>query len=177
MTDSVRISHQELLPLPRWARLALALRCVRRARHLLRVPVAELATVDGALAQLDGAIRRAQAGDELADAAAAAYTLALDNLDGQTTVEAEEDTVVVTCMVAHATAFAAEAATLPDGRAAAHLVGQAVDFAVHAHRLAHAAGTSTALTAMRTDLERLRQEAERQRWTDQTPIPPEFLAP
>ena len=42
---------------------------------------------------------------------------------------------MVTCMVAHAAAFAAEAASQPDAHRAAHLVAQSVDFVVHAFRL------------------------------------------
>jgi hypothetical protein len=78
-------------------------------------------------------------------------------------------------MVAHATAFAAEAATLPDPRAAAHLVNLSVDFAIHAHRVA-GADTPQAPAGMRDDLQRLRQAAQRGRWTDQTPVPADFFA-
>jgi hypothetical protein len=169
MTEPARISHQDLLPLPRWARLALALRCVRRARGLLQAPERQSRILDQALACLDRAVRTGSAGDELADAAASAYTLALDNLDTPTS---DEDVEVVTCMVAHATAFAAEAA-LAEGRPAARLVGQALDFAIHAYRLADPAGTSEALAAMRADLVRLGQEARAGGWTDQTPVPGE----
>lgn len=147
-----RITQAEVEPLPRWARLALAARCVRRARALLAAPVPAL---DEALARLDAAAEAAVAEaapavDDLAAAAARAYTLALDNVD-----RGDDEASVVTCMVAHAAAFAAEAATLHDPKRAAQLVAQSVDFAIHAHRLALGVGSEPALTAMRADLERL----------------------
>src|SRR5262245_22609721 len=99
-----RITQQEVQPLPRWARLAFAARCLRRARPLAGPAQA----LDSALDRLEGACRAGAAGDELADAAAGAYTLALDNLDGAAPA-GDHDREVVACMLAHATAFAAEA--------------------------------------------------------------------
>jgi hypothetical protein len=178
MTDAARFSEQELSTLPRWARLALALRCIRRARLLVKASPAVLATLDQTVARIEQAVRQGSGDDELADAAAAAYTLALDNLDGRTLSPAgEEDTQVVTCMVAHAAAFAAEAATLADNRAAARLVAQAADFAIHAFRLSQHAGTAQALAAMRIDLDELRETARREGWEDTTPMPERFVAP
>lgn len=165
-----RISQQEVEPLPRWARLALAARCVRRARGLLRPPAKQASILDQALQRLDRATDTADAGDDLAEAAAQAYTLALDNVDS-----GDEESSVITCMVAHATAFAAEAATLSDRTQAAHLVAQSVDFAIHAFRLTMGMNAADALVAMRADLERLRGEAAS--WTDETPLPAGFFSP
>src|SRR5262245_12546239 len=103
MTETTRISQQELESLPRWARLAFAARCLRRARQL--VGAGQPARIlDGALGALEQAARTAQASDELADAAASAYTLALDNLDarGAPPGPSDDQGVVVGCMVAHA---------------------------------------------------------------------------
>jgi hypothetical protein len=171
--SQARISQQELEPLPRWARLALAARCLRRARALIDPPAGQARVLDEVLTRLDQATDTAAAGDDLAGPPAAAYTLALDNVDGAGA--GDEDAVVLTCMVAHAAAFAAEAATLPDPRQAAHLVAQSVDFAVHAYRLAARADAGPALAAMRSDLERLRSEAGS--WGDQTPLPEGFFPP
>jgi hypothetical protein len=178
MTEATRITQQELLPLPHWVRVALALRCVRRARRLLRAPTSQLRILDDALNYLERSIRGASADDELAAAAAAAYTLALDNVDGppaQQSSPTEEDTSLATCMVAHATAFASEAATLADARHAAQLVTQAIDFAIHAHRLADSAGACQVVAAMRTDLNQMAQAAVIHQWSDTTPPPAEFL--
>jgi hypothetical protein len=80
-------------------------------------------------------------------------------------------------MVAHATAFAAEAATLTDSRQASHLVAQSVDFAVHAFRVALAREAVSAIAAMRGDLERLREAVARERWSDSSYVPKGFFGP
>jgi hypothetical protein len=175
MTEAARITQQEVQPLPRWARLAFATRCIRRARPLLRAPAPQVRILEDALARTEESARLGRSGDELAEAAASAYTLALDNLDGKAPSAGEPEAVVVTCMVAHATAFAAEAATLSEARLAAYLVAQSVDFAVHAFRVAGAANTAETIQAMRRDLQKLRDAVERQGWTDRSPVPPEVF--
>ena len=170
MTETQRITQQELQPLPRWARLALTARCLRRARELVRAPTEQAGVLDEALARIEQASGQGRAGDELADAAAAAYTLALDRLDQKAPVAEPDEAVVVVCMVAHATAFAAEAATLPDARTASHLLAQSIDFAVHAFRLARQQAGPEVLAAMRADLTQLREAAQRQGWSDETPV-------
>jgi hypothetical protein len=178
MSDVARIGQPEIQPLPRWARLAFAARCVRRATRLLRAPAAQAALLDSALARVEQAAATAHTDDDLADAAASAYTLALDNLDGRgrtPTGSVPAEDVLVTCMVAHATAFAAEAATLSDAQRTAQLVAQSVDFAIHAFRVARSAESAQALAAMRADLERLRERGEREGWGDATAVPPQML--
>ena len=69
-------------------------------------------------------------------------------------------------MVAHATAFAAEAATLKDNRLAAHLIGQSIDFAIHAFRVAHATDAVRAIAAMRADLMKLVEAVGSEGWDD-----------
>ena len=143
-----RIGQHELQPLPRWARLAFAARCIRRARALVAPPPEQARVLDSALARLEEATASGRAAeDELADAAASAYRLALDNIDARG--GPDEDVMVATCMVAHAAAFALEAATLGNVTQATHLVAQSVDFAVHAHRLAGGGRADDALAAMR----------------------------
>ncbi|MFO0846625.1 MAG: hypothetical protein U0797_30370 [Gemmataceae bacterium] len=164
-----RIAQHEVEPLPRWARRALAARCVRRARALIQPPPAQAGVLDEALVRLDQATGAGSAGDDLADVAARAYTLALDNVDAG----GDDESSVVTCMVAHAAAFAAEAATLADSKQAAHLVAQSVDFAIHAYRLARRASAEPALVAMRADLERLQGAAAS--WDQATPVPGTFF--
>jgi hypothetical protein len=171
---SERIGEAEVRPLPRWARLALALRCLRRARGLIHPPTEQALVLDGALDCIEEAVHNGRAGEDQATAAAAAYTLALDNLDTPPLTPAAADRDVTTCMVAHAAAFAAEAATLSDPQHAAHLVAQSLDFAVHAYRLGGTAGGSAALAGMRDDLERLRNAPA---WSDETPVPADFFPP
>jgi hypothetical protein len=171
MSESARITQQEVQSLPRWARLAFAVRCLRRAQGLLHGSGGQLTILASALGRIDEAARMACAGDDLAEAAAAAYTLALDNLDGPVPPTTTENDTIVTCMVAHATAFAAEAATLSDDRLAAHLVAQSVDFAVHAFRVARA-DTPAAIASMRADLVQLAESAAREGWSERTPVAP-----
>src|SRR4051812_39645078 len=135
---TARITPNEIKSLPRWARLAFASRCLQRARRLASAQASQASILDLALSRLEEACRSGQAGDDLADAAASAYTLALDNLDSHA-AGADHEREVATCMVAHAIAFAAEAAILPDSRQATHLLAQSIDFAIHAVRLANPA--------------------------------------
>jgi hypothetical protein len=174
--SAARIAQHEIQPLPRWARLALAARCLRRARGLARPAPAQAALLDTALARLEEAVTTGRAGEGLEEAAASAYTLALDNLDAPApATPSQADLDVVTCMVAHATAFAAEAATLSDPRQAAHLVAQSIDFAIHAFRLAGASDAAAPLAAIRADLERLQTATAS--WTDEAPVPAGFFEP
>jgi hypothetical protein len=182
MSEGQRVTPQEIERLPRWARLAFAARCVRRARALLAMSADPQQVVERALALVEEASHKGRADDELADAAAAAYTMALNHLDGQEGGPPpgphgdEEDALVVACMVAHATAFAAEAATLADPGRAAQLVAQSVDFAIHACRLSRSPAAPRLIAAMRGDLERLSQAANDQGWDDQSPFPADFFS-
>ena len=170
---SARITRIEIMPLPRWARVALAARCLKRARALVN-PTAEQATIlDKAIAGIDGSASSGKWSEGLAETAAAAYSLALDRLDAPSTTDEAHDRDVVTCMVAHAAAFAAEAASQPDAHRAAHLVAQSVDFVVHAFRLSGTGDTSEAMAAMRADLEKL--WAAEPTWNDQTPVSQDFF--
>lgn len=169
-----RITQGEVQPLPRWGRLGLALRCVRRARALISPPDGQAQLLDSVLDRIASAVHTGQAGEDLADAAASAYTLALDNLDARPTALAiDDDAVVVTCMVAHGAAFAAEAATLPDPQQASHLIAQSIDFAIHAHRLSAQADVPAAVSSMRADLERVRLRFGRS--DNDVPLPADFF--
>jgi hypothetical protein len=165
--NAARIAQHEIQPLPRWARLALAARCLQRARSLVQSGSTQTAILDTALARLQEAVTTGRADERLEEVAAAAYTLALDNLDVAPASPTAADQDVITCMVAHAAAFAAEAATLADARQAAHLVAQSIDFSIHAFRLSATADSPAALAGMRADLEKLGGLGLR----DETPVP------
>ncbi len=159
MSDAQPLTQDEIQALPRWARLALAARCVRRAVGLLRAPAEQKQIIERAVALTEEAARTGHAGDELADAAAAAYTLVLNTLDEPDTARppaVEDDAAIVTCIVAHAAAFAAEAATLASPRMAAYLAAQSISSALQAHVAADPNSTHAILAAMRADWERLR---------------------
>lgn len=170
---SSRITRIEILPLPRWGRLALAARCLRRARVLVSPKEQHASILDKAIAGIEASAASGQWSEGLAEAAAAAYVLALDELDKPSRTDEAHDKDVVTTMVAHAAAFAAEAASQPDAHRAAHLVAQSVDFVVHAYRLSGAAHVEQAMAEMRADLEKL--WAAEPTWTDATPVPQSFF--
>jgi hypothetical protein len=170
---STRITRIDVLPLPRWGRLALAARCLARARSLVKPKPEHAAVLDKAITGIVASAETGEWSEGLAESAAAAYSLALDELDSPSRTEEAHDQDVVTCMVAHAAAFAAEAASQPDAHRAAHLVAQSVDFVVHAFRLSKAAQTEEAMAAMRADLEKL-WSAEPD-WNDHTPVPQSFF--
>ena len=173
MHGSQRITAEDLQPLPRWARLALALRAARPAAALLHGRP-EAAAVDQALALVEQACRHGRADDgPLADAAAAAYTLTLNTAEGDG--PADEDALVLTCAAAHAAAFLAEAATVTPAWRAAFLAAESVGSSLTAQAAARARPTAAVVAALRHDLDRLRDAALRWRWGDQTPVPAEFL--
>jgi hypothetical protein len=176
MSNTARITQKELEALPRWARVAFAGRCLRRAQSLLYGPAEQMAVMTSALNHIEKAGGSGDS-DNLAGEAAAAYTLALDNLDGDEASSLPENDTIVTCMVAHATAFAAEAATLADGRLAAHLIGQSIDFAIHAFRVAHATDAVRAIAAMRADLMKLSEAVGSEEWDDGTYVKADWFGP
>jgi hypothetical protein len=183
MNGVQRFTQEEIQSLPRWARLAFAARCVRRAQALLQVPAGEMAVIERAVALVESASRRGQAGEQLADAAAAAYKLALDVVDlPERPAEAqgppdEDDVLIVMCTVAHAAAFAAEAATIAIAKMASYLVSQSVDFAVQAHLVACADAVPEVVADMRKDLEQLQEAVADEGWGNLMPVPPDFFEP
>jgi hypothetical protein len=176
MSGVQRITQEEIQPLPRWARLAFAARCIRRAMPLLRAPADQVEVIERAVALTEQATRQGQAGDDLADAAAAAYTMVLNTLDyaphaGDAHPVSDEAAALVTCAVAHAAAFAAEAATIPAAKMAGYLLAESVGFAIQAHVEAQAMQIPEVIAAMRADLQLLHEGAVRGRWGDQSPMP------
>ncbi len=181
MSETQRFTQEEIQALPRWARLAFAARCVRRARNLLHGSPDYTRIVDRAIGLAEEAAARGQAADQLADAAGAAYTLALNAVEAvDSSPEAgpapDEDRLVVACTVAHAAAFAAEAATVAVARMASYLASQSVDFAIQAHRVACPDQLDDVVAAMRADLEQVQEAVEREGWGNLTPVPARFFA-
>jgi hypothetical protein len=180
MPDSQRISQDELQSLPRWARLAFATRCVRRARELLSGAPEQLGVIDRALTLVEQATRRGHADDQLADAAASAYTLALNaveatNQSGE--AAALEDALIVTCTVAHGAAFVAEAATRAAAKMASFLAGQSVDCSIQAHTVACPDQVGGLIDLMRQDFDLLQEAVAREHWGNLSPVPVDFFGP
>ena len=61
MAEPQRFTQEQMQPLPRWARLAFAARCVRRAATLLRGPAEQARVIDRAIALVEEASRLGQA--------------------------------------------------------------------------------------------------------------------
>jgi hypothetical protein len=177
MSNAPRFSQDEIQALPRWARLAFAARCVRRARRLLQGAEESVKIIDRAINLVEQASRKGQADEQLADAAAAVYTLALNAVEYSGGKADEEDALIVTCTVAHAAAFAAEAATIATAKMAAYLAAQSVDFAIQAHLVAGAELVADAMAAMRGDLEQLQEAVTSEGWGNLMPVSPEFFGP
>jgi hypothetical protein len=183
MNGAQKVTQEEIQALPRWARLAFAARCVRRARALLQGPSEPVQIIERALSLAEEASRRGQAGEQLADAAAAAYTLTLNAVElGARPAQAvspseEEDALIVLCTVAHAAAFAAESATVAVARMAAYLAMQSIDFAVQAHIVACPDVVADLHAAMRADLELLQEAIEQEGWGNLSRVPADFFEP
>jgi hypothetical protein len=179
MAGAQRFSQEEIQSLPRWPRLAFAARCVRRAQALLQGPPEYVQVIERAVALVEESAWKGRAVEQLAEAAAAAYTLALNTVDmgGRGGAAPDEDTLIIACTVAHAAAFAAEAATIAVARMASYLATQSVDFAVQAYLVADAELVPEVLGAMRDDLERLQQAMEHEGWGNLTPVPVDVFPP
>jgi hypothetical protein len=181
MADSPKITSDELQSLPRWARLAFAARCVRRARELLSGAPEPLGVIDRALRLVEKASARGHADDQLADAAAGAYTLALNAVEATDRsgdrggASAMEDALIVTCTVAHGTAFVAEAATRAAAKMASFLAGQAIDCAIQAHIVACPDQVPGLMDHIRNDFEFLQEAVAKEHWGNLSPIPADFF--
>jgi hypothetical protein len=177
MNGTQKITQEEIQVLPRWARLAFAARCVRRARALLQGPGEPLAVIDRAIHLVEQACRKAYADDQLADAAASAYTFALNAIDLTDHPADQEDRLIVACSVIHAAAIAAEAATIAAAKMAAYRVVQSIDSAVHAYLVADPESVPEIIGAMRADLERLQDAVVKEGWGNLMPVAPDFFGP
>jgi uncharacterized protein (TIGR02996 family) len=167
MTRAKRIASQDFSRLRHRAVVAFAARCARRVLPWFGSQYPNDGSVEAAVgvAERFGAGARVAAPLRAARAADASATDAAGGLS----------------VAARAARFAAVAAG-----AAAEIVaaGAASDFAGSAARVAALAGDAAACTghqdalgrAMQTDLLRLKSAAG-QRWTDATPVPPEFFGP
>ncbi len=175
----------ELEKLPRHARTVYALRCAMRVQPLVRILDPENAqlhaAVDNAitLTQYSAASPGSVSHDQLATAhgdAAVAASRALD-ADDHTASAASDADAATAAYAAYAAAYAADAAhgaTIPNAFAAdpAH--------AMRARDAATVAGDATDSVSEREhirDYELLRRMADREEWTDETPVDVMVLGP
>lgn len=179
MAGAQRFRQEEIQSLPRWPRLAFAARCVRRGQALLQGPPDYVQVIERAISFVEDSTWKGRPNERLAEAAAAAYTLALNTVDlgGRAGQTPDEDTLIIACTVAHAAAFAAEAATLAAARMAAYLASQSVDFAIQAYVVGGPDLVAEIIGAMREDLERIQEAVEHERWGNLTPVPVDLFPP
>jgi hypothetical protein len=156
MSELKNPTEEEIARLPRLAQVAFAARCARR--------ILPLVTMDwpGVPAEHAEAVVRAV---ELAEVAAAGTP---SDKDALATARAAD-------RAARAAAWAARAGA----QAAAMAAASAADsiWAATAAHAAVAAGAVVADAAVRADFDRLAAAAAVKKWTDGTPVPPEFFGP
>src|SRR5262249_9886547 len=158
-----------MLKLPRRAVVAFAARCARLVQPLYALPGPQ---GEEHAKAVDRAIRVAEdwaSGQDVADAAARA-ALAAQEAD-----DAAADAYVAR-VAARSAAFAAQAAAEAELEASDSAV-DASFAASSAEEAALRAGDAAALAAIQRDHELLRESAVRERWTDETPVPPGFFGP
>jgi hypothetical protein len=161
MTNEVTIpSKEELQVIPRWARVAFGARCARRVQPLIKPDF------PGAAKYLEVTEAAIVMSERSAAAAEVDHSYVEDD-----TVKGEGDSDFDA--YAHDTAYAAAAAVDPldDDHAAA-----ARDAAIAASR-AFPAFEDPLAVALRYDYQLLRDTAQREGWTDETPVPPQFFGP
>lgn len=160
MSDEVKLpTEDEIAQLPRWARVAFAARCARRAlplftKHWPSAPVKHIDAVTRAVTFAEQTASDATSSDdsvtEIADA---------------TNAIADETTT---------TAAAAVVAAATDAAFAAFANAAHADAANVAARVAHA---GVSVTLIRADYQRLWEESRRLEWTDDSPVPSSVFEP
>lgn len=179
--DVQPIIVRDLQMLPRWARVAFAARCARRVQPLFRdewpsAPQEHVKAIDNAITI-----------SEKSAAAAVLAVLAADAANGVAAISAARAAVGDAVLYADAFAVAAFVADTADRaiRAAARAATApargtfvpSVDASTAARYACAAAGTAFADAAVRRDYELLIAASEAEKWSDDTPVPPEFFGP
>lgn len=164
---------EELEALPRWARVAFAARCARRVLPLVKrfwesVPA-----------------HRLRALDEAVKSAEAASGTRVDTAAAHSAVRAavEEVRTAFAFHLAHAPAYAAArairaaTAACAIGRAGDEEIACDIGAAAESMFWATTIKTIGSLAAPARDFDRLCQLAEREKWTDDTPVPQSVFGP
>ncbi len=171
-------SAGEIEKLPRWARVAFAARCARRVLPLVKrfwtgAPLIHLKAFDSAVATAESAdiipVAKATIVQEAASSAA------------------EEVGTAFAFHVAHAAAYAAARAARNASAAATHAIAgtksgatydiDAASAATEGMFLAARVGTINSLVAPARDFDLLSRLVKKEKWTDDTPVPPTVFGP
>ena len=181
MSPSDRITIDDLRLLPRWARVAFAVRWGRRVQPLVRqfwpnIDAEFLSAFDRALSLAEESCAQARAVEGLAEAvsaadicarAAAGMTQARTPGTGPAPVPTRDTVRYAVANAAAAAARAALAAGRGDDHASAEAATNACGFVDYAGRAAHVGSTDV---VMRYDFELLRRAAEQGKLTDSAPV-------
>lgn len=163
-------SHRIVESLPHWAKVAFAARCARRIQPFFihfwpNAPAEHVTNVDDAISLAEKAARDA---DDRPIARRADYTAAIA-AHGPDHADVRDGAVAV----ARAAALAAHAV-----KSDAHLEAfDAQEAALEAALASSPTHYDATRTASERDLARLRQAAEENGWTDDTPVPSDILGP
>lgn len=182
MTDEPGIpTAGEIRQLPRWAQVAFAARCARWVMPIFEAwPSAkkeDVAAVKGAIMYAERAAANAAAEDAVCilrtrQAARATGAAGPRYAAAAAAADAAADAVAADEDAADAAAYA--------GAADAADAAYAADAPEATARIAHKAATEPAgivASGIRRDFERLENAAEKEDWTDETPVNPEFFGP
>lgn len=178
MPDETQLpSQRDLMKLPRWARVAFAVRCGRRAQPLFTLfwpaaPREHVDAIDRALtvAEASARTKRADAGTSRAAAAAARAVAAAARAAGHIAARASAASADAAAAAADASAAYAPRAAAAAADAAAAYAARAAAFALTAARVSLVAG-------MASDYRLLLAWSERLHWTDDSPVEPDAMGP
>ena len=169
MAEAKLPTEEEIATLPRWARVAFAARCARRAQPFFlkawpKAPHKHLKSIEGAisLAEAAAGVAGADAADA-ADADAAAADAAYAAYSAAKTADDAANAASAAAHAAHANAANANAAFAAAAAAA---------FAANANTAAGGDGDAIA-----QDFKLLLTKAITEKWTDNTPVPPSVFPP
>ena len=176
MPEPTLPTADDIAKLPRWARVAFAARCARRAfpffaKHWPAVPAGHLKAVEAAIDVAEHAAD-ADAARDAAHAAFAAARAAADAADAHAAHAADA--------AAHAAdaTYAARKQSLADARtplrfdSASHVAYATARAHAAARAAAEADARKQSVGAIVADFELLSLLAAKGRWTDDTPVPP-----
>jgi hypothetical protein len=175
-------TNDEILKLPRWARVAFAARCARRVfpyfRDWKKADDKQVKAVEQAisLAENDASNGHVSAATARAADAADAAARAADADAAARAADAAAKAAAAAAGYAAGYAAAARAAAARAAASAASAARAAAAAAASAAAAAaYAAADAKSIRFIRSDYERLIQLSSRLHWTDETPVPPEVF--
>lgn len=175
MSDELRIpTKEDIAQLPRWAIVAFAARCARRVQPLFTfawadAPKEHIEAIDLAIIVAERCATYAKVADALYDANTAKAAYAAKAADATKAAYATKAAAyAVYAARAAYTAYAADAAAY-DAKAPA--------YAAKAAKVAADAAYTDANALIRRDFDILKETAEREHWTDNTPVPQKVFGP